>query len=312
MFDRRCLGGALLLSGLAILVAGCASPGLSSIQISPATQTLTSSGETVQLTATGSYTQGNHPPVTKDVTGLVAWKSSDVSVATVSSSGLATAVGGGTTTITAAMAGFNGQVSGSATITVSTAASIATLSIIPTSQTVVSVNETGQFIAIGSLKGQNGVITDMTDQVTWSSSDVKVATIDASGLTTGLNQGTTTITALAKNPDGSVLNATSTFTVQPPGGGTALPTLTVYKVGNNASTGNVTALGPSGAVVINCGSGSGCSGTFTLGSTVTLTATPGPESNFGGWSANCAPVSGQPLQCTVKMTDNQTVGAIFN
>jgi uncharacterized protein YjdB len=50
-----------------------------------------------QLTATGTFSDGS----TFNLTGQVTWSSSNTSVATVNSSGLATAVGAGTVTITA-------------------------------------------------------------------------------------------------------------------------------------------------------------------------------------------------------------------
>jgi hypothetical protein len=82
-----------------------------------------------------------------------------------------------------------------------------------------------------------------------------------------------------------------------------LPSLSVYLVGSGSGT---VVSSPAG---INCsGSGSGCSAFFPQGSTVTLTASPG--SSFGGWSANCTPDTANP--CTVTMSTNQTVGAIFN
>jgi hypothetical protein len=45
---------------------------------------------------------------------------------------------------------------------------------------------------------------------------------------------------------------------------------------------------------------------------VILTAVPGSGSTFGGWSANCVANPAVPTQCTLTMTDNATVGAIFN
>lgn len=331
MFASRYLKGSLILA-LALSLAGCASPSLVSIAITPTTQYFGySSGLTVQFTAIGTFAQGNHPKSTRDITNEVTWKSNTPDIATVSSTGLVTTTGAayGNTTITASMNGFGGLITANTSVNVCapgqtlsstgtgcttppTAPNFASIAIIPTTQTVLSVNETGQFIAIGSLDGGN--IVDLTNKVQWKSSDVKVATIDASGLATGLNPGTTTITALATNPDGSIMAATSTFTVQAIGSGTALPTLTVYKVGNNAATGTVTAPDPStGTQVINCGTGAGCIGNFPLGSTVTLTATPGSNSTFGGWSSNCAVTDpSKPNQCTVSVTDNTTIGAIFN
>jgi len=333
MLARRYLKGSLIL-GLALLLAGCSNPSVESITITPNEQYFGfSPGLTAQLTAIGTFGQGKHPKSTQDITSEVIWKSSSPGIATVSSSGLVTSTGVdyGTTDITASMNGFTGLITAHSTVTVcapgdvinstgsgcttpsSGSSNLASIEIIPTSQTVLSVNETGQFIAVGSLEGQDKV-TDLTDTVKWMSSDTKVATINASGLATGLNPGTTTITAIGTNPDGSVIGATATFTVEASSSGTALPTLTVYKVGNNAATGTVTAPDPStGTQVINCGTGAGCIGNFASGSSVTLTATPGPGSTFGGWSANCVVTNPAiPTQCTLTMTDNATVGAIFN
>ena len=320
----------LLLFGCALAVCSCSSPSLVSITITPNIQYFSfGPGGTVQFTAIGTFAQGNHPKSTRDITNEVTWKSNTPDIATISSNGLVTTTGTayGATNITASMQGFGGVITANATAEVcapgdtvtekgctapSTGTSLAAIAIIPASQTVLSVNETGQFIAIGSLDGGN--VVDLTNKVQWISSDVKVATINSSGLATGLNIGTTTITAMAPDSSGSLIGANATFTVQASGSGTSLPTLTVYKVGNNAATGTVTAPDPStGTQVINCGTGAGCSGNFAVGSPVTLTATPGPGSTFGGWSSNCAVTDpSKPNQCTLIMTDNATVGAIFN
>ena len=320
---------ALSFSCLVLLLAGCGSAGLNSIAIAPSTQVLNSAGATVQFTAIGTYVQGSHPPSTKDITNQVAWSSSNAAVATVSSSGLATAVAPGNVTITASMNGFGGVKSSAAAVTVTgggtVGSNLTSLTILPNAQPVITVNETGQFIAIGTYTDGSGakVAEDVTSQVAWSSSDVKVATINTTGLATGINTGITTIVAIGSAPNGVVTTATATFTVGPiVGNGTQLPTLTVYKVGNNASIGTVTAVAPgtSGPLVINCGTGAGCLGNFPVDSIVTLTEDPG-ASSFGGWSANCAvpPLPPGPPgppnvsnTCTIKITDNDTVGAIFN
>jgi len=303
----------LLLVGLVLPMVGCGSSEVDSVSISPSAQSL-AAGQTVQLTATGTYGHGSHPSTSKNVTSLVTWSSSVQAVASVNSSGLVTAVSAGSTTVTASMSGFTGAVSGTAVVTVTgtTTKSISSLTIIPASQNVGSVNETGQFIAIGVTSA--GLQEDMTNLVTWGSSDVKVATINGSGLATGLYGGDTTISAIAKNQDGSVATATATFTEGASGSGPILATLSVYKLGNNAATGTVTASAPGTTtpLVINCGSGSGCVGNFPLGSIVTLTATPGTNSTFGGWSSTCTAVQGSPNLCQVALSDNDTVGAIFN
>src|ERR1017187_11017276 len=109
MFVRRCFYG-LSLAGLAMMVVGCTNPqGLDSIQVTPSTKTL-AVGQTTQFTATGIYGNANHAS-TQNITGSVTWTSSLPAVATVSSTGLVTALSGGTTSITASATGFNGPVS---------------------------------------------------------------------------------------------------------------------------------------------------------------------------------------------------------
>lgn len=223
------------------------------------------------------------------------------------------------TIISATLKGFSGVVAGTSDLAVTghPAPGLVSISIIPGAQGVASVSETGQYIAIGTFSGSGPTTRDLTNVVAWKSSDVKVATIGASGLATGVSDGTTTITAIGTGANGAIITATSSFTEGAGPGPVNLPTLTVYKVGNNAATGTVTATAPGTTtpLVINCGSGADCVGNFVLGSTVTLTETPGLGSTFGGWSANCTPIpSCNPYapQCMITTSNNDTVGAIFN
>jgi uncharacterized protein YjdB len=91
--------------------SGGAPPSLTSITVTPANPSI-SAGTTQQFTAAGKYSDGS----TKGLTSQVAWSSSKTAVATISSSGLATAVAAGTTTITAAQ----NSISGSTSLTVTT------------------------------------------------------------------------------------------------------------------------------------------------------------------------------------------------
>jgi uncharacterized protein YjdB len=81
-------------------------PALTSITVTPTNQSV-SVGGTLQFTATGNYQGG----ATQNITSQVTWSSVTTSVATVSSSGVATGVGAGTSTITATLNGVAGTTS---------------------------------------------------------------------------------------------------------------------------------------------------------------------------------------------------------
>ncbi len=296
------LSSALL--ALTFVVSCSQTPQLSSIVVTPTSATIPNAGATAQFQATGTFLNGkNGGQNMQNLTDQVTWTSSVSSVATINSTGLATATGEGTTTITAT--GGNGGVTGTATLTVSSSATgnLTSLTVLPVNQTVPSASQTVQYIAIGTFTGSQPT-QDVTNQVTWSSSDATVATVTATGLATTAGtcaQGlATTITA-----------ALSTFT------GTAnltygscgqiiSPTLTIS--GPGLGTGTITST-PTG---INCNTSSdtGCTANFTLNSQVSLTATPAPGSVFAGWSANCQPA--QNNTCTVTMANYETVGVFFN
>src|SRR5262249_54727418 len=90
-----------------------ATPTLQSISISVAAGSI-AKGSTVQFTAIGTFGDGS----TQNLTNSVSWNSSNTSVATVSGSGLASGVGGGSTTITASQGGIT---SNTVSLTVSAA-----------------------------------------------------------------------------------------------------------------------------------------------------------------------------------------------
>src|SRR5271165_1447452 len=147
MFDRRL--PVLLLIGLALPILGCSTASVTAIQVSPSTAAATA-GQTVQFMATATYTQGTHPSSSHNATDSATWSSSNTSVATINSSGLATAVAAGTTTITASMNGYPGLASGTAQLIVTgsagggNGASIVSVSVIPGSQSVASPSQTSQ------------------------------------------------------------------------------------------------------------------------------------------------------------------------
>jgi uncharacterized protein YjdB len=188
-----------------------------SLAVTPASQSV-AVGQTAQFTATGTYSHGTHPSTTQNVTAESTWTSSAPAVATVDTSGLATAVSGGTATITASIPGYTGVLSSSAVLTVSgtgtsgAGADIVSLTIIPGTQSVATPNQSTQFIAIGTTSA--GTTVNVTGNVAWYSSDSTVASINpTSGLAQGASQGTTTITAIATNSDNTVAAGTASLTV---------------------------------------------------------------------------------------------------
>ena len=82
---------------------------LTSIAVTPSDPTI-SVGRTQQFTATGTYSDNS----TSVITNSVTWTSSDTTLATINSSGLATGVSVGNATITAT----SGSVTGNTTLTV--------------------------------------------------------------------------------------------------------------------------------------------------------------------------------------------------
>ncbi len=85
-------------------------PTLSSIKVAPYGQRV-ATGTSQQFTATGSFSDGS----IKDITNQVSWTSSNTSVATISSTGILTAIHHGSTTITAVLNGISGSTNLTAT-----------------------------------------------------------------------------------------------------------------------------------------------------------------------------------------------------
>jgi len=134
----------------------------------------------------------------------IIWSTSNELVATVDASGVVTAVGPGTATITGTVEGK----SDAATITV-TQAAVATVEVSPNPLTM-SVSQSTQMTA--TAKDANGVV--LTGRpVTWASSNQVVATIDAQGKLTAVTAGTTTVTATSEGKSGTAAITISTSAV---------------------------------------------------------------------------------------------------
>jgi len=216
-------------------------------------------------------------PVTMHQTGM-AWTSSNPNVATVSATGIVNAVGRGTATISVADALGN---TGATTVTVKQMLTLATMKQGDGTGTITS-NPAG--IACGAT---------CASQFLSDTQVVLTAAPAANSLFTGWTgcdsvSGSTCTISMT-----SARSATAIFMLK-------RFTLTVSKTG--VGTGTVTS-SPAG---INCGSA--CRSDFVVGTTVTLTATPGTLSVTTGWTG-CDTSNGNT--CTVTMGANKSVSAEF-
>ena len=241
MLARRCVQGLLVLC-LGSALAGCSNPsGLDSVQVTPATQSL-AVGQTAQFKAIGTFGNASHPS-TQDITSTVTWTSTTPTVATVSATGLVTAVAAGTTAITAESTAFNGPVSSSSQLTVTSTGggpagggggsggtggsggNILSLTIIPSGIVFGSLGDSGQFLAIGTYSTAP-TVRDVTNSVTWLTSEPNKFPITnygngapAGGTENGgvvsayeasVGNAGATITAEATDSNGSIATATAT------------------------------------------------------------------------------------------------------
>ncbi|HEX6809389.1 MAG TPA: Ig-like domain-containing protein [Gemmatimonadaceae bacterium] len=169
---------------------------VASVSVAPNTATLRV-GNTSQLTATVRDAGGNV------LTGrTVTWASSATAAATVSTSGLVTALAPGSATVTATSEGKSGTSAISVTLV-----PVSTVALAPKTDTL-AVGAKAQLSA--TLKDSAGnVLTGRT--ITWGTSSSSVATVTTSGSVTGVAGGNATITATSEGKAG-----TSTIVVDAP------------------------------------------------------------------------------------------------
>jgi uncharacterized protein YjdB len=172
-------------------------------------------GTVQQFTATGTYSDHT----SQDITDSVTWSSSDITVASIDGTGLATALALGSVTISAT----SGSVTGSTTLDVQPAV-LSSIAVRPVNKKLAPLTSQ-QFQAIGTYT--DGSTHNVTRQVSWKSSNTAVATIAVRGLAKAVSQGSTTITAALGSISGSttldVSNATIVSVSITPSGRTIAP-----------------------------------------------------------------------------------------
>ena len=172
----------VFLATLAACGGDSTGPRISTVSVTaPATQV--QAGQTLQLTATVRDQNGN--PMSGQA---VTWSSSDQAVATVSGTGLVTAVAAGTARVTASSGGASGFLD----ITVTPAPPVATTITVTAAATEVQVGATVQLTA--QVRDQYGDPMPSAP-VAWSTSEPFLATVSATGLVTTGGVGIVRITA---------------------------------------------------------------------------------------------------------------------
>lgn len=164
-------------------------PALKSITISVPSATL-QAGLSANATAAG--VDQNGAPIS---TGAVIWSTVSPNVATVSPSGVITAVSPGSTQILATA----GTVSGQVTITVTPAPLVLTTINVTSPLNSILIGATTTATAAGL--DQNGAAI-ATGAVTWSTASTSIATVSATGVVTGVAAGTTQVIASAGGKTG--------------------------------------------------------------------------------------------------------------
>ena len=155
-------------------------------------------GQTLQATSTSRDASNN--ALTSFIT---TWTSSAPTVASVSTSGLITALTAGTTTITASSGGKTGTLN-------------ITVTLVPVARVVLTLPKAAQVgrstsVAADLLNSSGTALSSTSRTFGWHSSNESIATISATGVITGLTYGSTIVTCVVENKVGTlVVNVTET------------------------------------------------------------------------------------------------------
>ena len=174
--------------GTAIITVGNAT--LTSIAITPAAPTRPL-GQTVQMTATGTYSDGS----TSDLSSQVQWASAVPAVATISGTGLVSTLTTGTSTLTATLNG-----STASTLLTVTSATLQSISV-TSAQGSFALGQSLPLTATGFYS--DGSTQNLTNSVTWTSSAPTVGLVSSTGSATGITTGTFSARATSNGITGS-------------------------------------------------------------------------------------------------------------
>jgi uncharacterized protein YjdB len=212
------LGTALLASTCLLGTTGCGAFGmtysLTGLTVLPkANSTCVPPGSVAQFKAYGTYTEGGHMSKVEDISSQVSWTVPLPELAKVDTSGLATAATNyvGTTAIVASIKGEFGILTSASSLQVSTSCSTSNLAVrhgfmvVPARQNLAVGEGLTPLAIVPDIAGGHGA--DWSRQAAWTSSDPKVAVVDAHGLIRAVGPGDATVTAVARGGAGSATTA---------------------------------------------------------------------------------------------------------
>ncbi len=314
-------------TGLVFSVAACSTYGTSVVEVQKTPAKVASVAISVPLSlVAGQSARATATP--KDASGNaltdreVSWYSSSASVANVTDSGVISAVAPGTAVVSAVSEGISGQAT--MAVTPPPPTPIANLSVSLNPATV-TVGGTAQ--ATATLQDSSG--SPVTGQpITWESSDITVATVDATGKVKGVKAGNSMIKASAggkSNASALSVNApapipVASVTVSPSspiiqigattqlsattrdGSGNVLTGRSISWSSSNTSIATVTGSGLVTAVAAGSASVTATSEGQTGSSTVTVSSPPPPP-------VPVASVSVSPASATLAVGATQQLSA---
>lgn len=308
------LSAALLgVSGSATLSVTAAT--LTSLAVTPVAGDI-AVGTQQQFTAVGTFSDNS----TQELTAVVSWSSSSLTVATLSMAtgeeGLVTGVGAGAATITASRDGLSAR----ATLTVN-AATLTSITVTPAAVSL-PVGATQALVATGRFS--DGSTQDLTTQVGWSSSDVAVTTVSNAagdeGVARAVGAGSATLTATLTGVSGTaqvtVTNVTlSSLAITPTNASITLGATQQYTATGTFSDGSTRVLtaqanwassNPNAATISNAVGSEGLATAQGLGGT-TISATL--MGRTGSTALTVSVTGGATLQSIALTPTNATMAA---
>jgi len=167
---------------------------ITSIQVTPSPVNL-AKGQTQQLVATAIYSDG----LSSDVSSSASWAPFDTTYAMVTSAGLLSGTEVGSTTLTATKDGITSN-------TVDVNVSAADITAIQVTPSPVNVAKGQRWQLEARATYSDGSSSDVSSSASWASVDTATATVTPAGLLSGVDVGSTTLTA---SKDGVTSNTVS-------------------------------------------------------------------------------------------------------